>query len=135
MRLVRWNGEKWWVDDRPVWRRILRWVAWFGGWEAHSPKLNGASKRPLRKRLRMLTPVSLFGHRITFYGWGWQVRRRGGWWVKSRNGVYWSPNGTPSEATIWFRGGERFYSLASSHKTSEDVRGRVVKSDEHGGSA
>jgi hypothetical protein len=55
----------------------------------------------------MLTPVSLLGHRITFYGWGWQVRLRGGYLVKSKGAVYFSHNGTSDDATVWFRGTPR----------------------------
>jgi hypothetical protein len=79
-------------------KRLRRWVIWFGGWEL----ANGEGWRfeygP--------TPVSLFGHFITFYGGGWvDVRVGRGTLVvffpgSHRRSVpgchaYWSPNGTP----------------------------------------
>lgn len=95
MRLERWNGERWYVDDRAIWRRVLTWFVWFGGLSA---------SRRLRRGI--LTPTSLFGHRITFFAWGTQVRTRNGYWVWTRYArqerrIYWSPDGTPSGATIW----------------------------------
>lgn len=103
MKLHRWNGEHWWVDDRGAVARVARWILWPGGWETFR-------KSPLTDRLnpRLWTPFALFGRRITCYGWGWQVRVRGGYWVLSgrgrRTSIYWSPDGTPSGATVWLRG-------------------------------
>lgn len=105
----RWNGEFWYRDEGLL-RRVVKWIAWFGGWEAHSPKQpwTGVTGRrwTLRERLRMLTPVSLLGHRITFYGWGVTARNRRGSlvWTKRDGSLYFSRDGTPDGATIWFRG-------------------------------
>ena len=85
MRLTRWNGERWYVDNRSIWRHIFEWFVWVGG-------------HP--------TPVSLFGHRVTFFGWGVQVQIGGGYLVRVTRGgwrgMYWSPDGTPTHATVWF---------------------------------
>lgn len=122
----RWNGE-YWYEDEGLARRAVKWVAWFGGWEAHSPKRPwvGMAGRTwtLRERLGMLTPVSLFGHRITFYGWGWQVRLRGGSLVfsKQEGSVYFSPDGTPSSATIWFKGAPREVRAAAEAHAEEQA--------------
>lgn len=102
MKLLRWNGERWYVDEQSVIRRLRRWVLWPGGWETFRTW-------PLRKRLlpRHWTPWSLFGHRFTCYGWGAQVKTRNGWWVwvrRPERRCYWSPTGTPDNATIWLRG-------------------------------
>lgn len=89
MRLTRWNGEYWYEDRRPIWRHIVEWFVWVGG-----------------SRKYGLTPISLFGHRVTFFGWGWNARINGGYLVRVTRGVdkgmYWSPDGTPTHATVWF---------------------------------
>lgn len=94
MKLERWNGEQWYTDDRAIWRRVLTWFVWFGGWSAHRRLTRG-----------VLTPTSLFGHRVTFFAWGTQVRAGRGYWMWTRyasgRAIYWSPDGTASQATIW----------------------------------
>ncbi len=118
----RWNGE-YWYQDEGLMRRAVKWMAWFGGWEAHSPKRpwTGIGWR-LRERLRMLTPVSLLGHRITFYGWGCSLRNRRGSlvWTKSDRSLYFSQDGTPDGATIWFRGAPP-HVRGAADKHAEDV--------------
>jgi hypothetical protein len=104
VRLVRWNGERWWTDDRPVWKRVLGWLVWIGGWHAHRQ-----GNWTLRERLsgEMLAPVSLLGHRVTYFSWGIQCRMKGGYWVavwRLGKRIYWSPDGTPSNATVWLYG-------------------------------
>lgn len=88
-------------------KRLRQWFIWFGGWE--TPELcqwdmgwpawklrldSGAWRSP--------TPVSILGHRATWYGWGGQARMFGGlltvsWRPSSSSGwrLYWSPDGTP----------------------------------------
>ena len=55
------------------------------------------------------TPTSFFGHRITFYGWGMDVKWFGWWftfgWFSGHRGgrAFWihkSRNGTPAQA-VW----------------------------------
>jgi hypothetical protein len=102
----RWNGEHWYQDEGMA-RRVLHWFAWFGGWQAHSPRRPWSLKaRPLRERLtlRFLTPISFLGHRITLYSWGWEVQLRGTKLVNSKGRIYISSDGTPGSATVWFRG-------------------------------
>lgn len=136
MKLYRNNGERWYCDERGIIRRIARWLVWCGGWEAH----RRSTFVSLRQRLApdMLAPTSFFGHRITFYGWGWQARAKGGYWVCSRvprsepKRIYWSPNGTPSEATIWWKGvPDEIISAAEEaqrelEKTMRRIRGETV---------
>jgi hypothetical protein len=125
MSAHRFNGECWY-EDEGLPRRALKWVAWFGGWEAHSPKREWSlRRRSLRERLKpgMITPVSLFGHRITFFGWGWQLRLRGGYLVRGSEGrVYFSPDGTPHSATIWFKGAPEDVEKAAAEAVESKVR-------------
>jgi hypothetical protein len=104
MKLHRWNGERWWVDDKGLLKRIALWVLWPGGWQTFTTW-------PLRERVKphYWTPFSLFGHRLTFFGWGVQWRVKGGYCVLSGLNhperparIYWSPDGTPDRATVWF---------------------------------
>lgn len=101
--LHRWNGEFWYVDDRGLLKRTATWVLWPGGWGTFRTW-------PMRKRLNphYWTPWSLFGHRFTCFGWGLQMRAKGGYWVMAWDGegrrLYWSHDGTPSEATVWVYG-------------------------------
>ncbi len=124
MRLHRWNGERWWVDDKSVARRMCLWVLWPGGWQTFTTW-------PLRERLHpsKWTPFSMFGHRVTVFGWGIQARAKGGYWVASKSGhpwsVYWSPDGTPSSATVWaFRPPPevRFAAEAAQREADERLR-------------
>jgi len=129
MSSYRWNGE-YWYEDEGLPRRALKWVAWFGGWQAHSPKRAWSlRRRTLGERLApgMLTPVSLFGHRITFFGWGWQVRLRGGYLVRGQEGgLYFSPDGTPSSATIWFKGAPA-HVLAAAQESAKERATRLAR--------
>lgn len=128
MRTLKHNGEKWYIDSRSPFKRARQWLAWFGGWE----KANGAGWQFRIPTTRMVggklqrqwipmgpTPVALFGHRVTFYGWGINVRvgdRRGGilcWhWQPGQFGrgyCYTSRDGTPHRATRWFWGWESYF--------------------------
>jgi|SRR6188472_2220516 len=132
-KAFRWNGEYWYEDDG-ILRRTLDWFAWFGGWQAHSPQRPWSlGRRSLRERLRpsFLTPVSFFGHRVTFYGWGWEVTLWGSKLVKSKSALYLSPDGTPSSATVWFRGAPAEVRAAAEvvaeerRRRHEDLRARA----------
>ena len=110
MKTYHWNGENWYKRDWSILHRIRCWLIWVGGWE----KANGAGWAPFikfingKRKLRDITPISFFGHRITFFGWGGQIRYRGQYLVWTREDGYWeifiSPNGTPSRAIMWLRG-------------------------------
>lgn len=135
LRAYRWNGEFWYQDEGLL-RRVRKWFAWSGGWEAHSPKRAwsgvGGRQWTLRERLGMLTPISLLGHRITFYGWGWQLRFRAGSLTKAKKLLYFSPDGTSSSATIWFRGAPpevRFAADKHARETAERLA--AVERDIH----
>ena len=79
--------------------RLRQRVIWFGGWE--EANCGGWRFRMDSGRWISPTPVSVF-RVFTHYGWGWQVRLPGTILVRSRDGVYFSPNGTPRGATLWF---------------------------------
>lgn len=99
MRTMKWNGECWYIDDRSLWKRVRQWLIWIGGWE----KANGQGwaftiDYGNKTALVAPTPISLFGHAITFFSWGWQVR----FWkrcylVCSDSGIYVSSDGTPPD--------------------------------------
>jgi hypothetical protein len=108
MKTYHWNGEYWYKRDWSLLKRIRTWLIWIGGWEI----ANGAGWKLFRKtgnhwRLCDPTPISLFGHRFTYYGWGWHLRTHLGYLTYSRAGrpkpiMYLSPDGTPGRATIWY---------------------------------
>jgi hypothetical protein len=81
-------------------KRLRKWFVWVGGWE--EPELSQWDRgEPAWKLSRDPMPFSLFGHRVTFYGWGWSAKVGKGWLVWSRSsGLYWSPNGTPSHPDV-----------------------------------
>jgi len=85
--------------DSPL-KKLRKWFVWFGGWE--KPKLlQWDSGEPAWNFSKDPTPVSLCGHRFTYFGWGWELRIGGGWLVRSNtSGLYWSPNGTPSHPNV-----------------------------------
>jgi len=109
MKTYRWNGEYWYHDKRNWLKRARQWLIWLGGWE----KANGAGWRVFwsyKRKLKPPTPVSLFGHRITWYGWGGQIRLGRGWLVYARRPsaegrrLYISKDGTPGGAFVWYIG-------------------------------
>lgn len=80
-------------------RALRHWLIWTGGWE---PGLLSQwdQGRPTWEifrngRLQSPTPVSLFGHRITFHREWIDVRVAGGYLHIAPGKVYWSPNATP----------------------------------------
>lgn len=89
METYHWNGEYWYEKTDGVLRRVLRWFIWIGG---------GSIREP--------TPVSVLGHRMTFYsGRRWDFRTRRGYLCRDRDGrIFWSPDGTTTRATDWYRG-------------------------------
>lgn len=87
--------------------RLVRWLAWFGGWEALGVIRHGRVMTPW--------PLSLLGHRVTLHNrWvdvrlgraylviGWQAGRArvGG----ARWHAYLSRDATPSSAHCWLHG-------------------------------
>jgi len=109
VKTYHWNGERWYENDFSLWKRLRRWVVWFGGWETAKGGWQFRIPGYARKWLWLSpTPVSLFGHRFTAFGWGWQVRVPGGWLVHSREDgrrrLYVSRDGTPNRAHCWIIG-------------------------------
>lgn len=101
MRTIKFNGEFWYEDCTPLLARLATWLIWVGGGSLRSP-----------------APVSLLGHRVTFFGWGAQLRLPGGdlltvsWpgvdpklaWRSKPAAIYVSRDGTPQNAHIWLVG-------------------------------
>ena len=128
MKTWKWNGEKWYCDERSAFKRIRQWAIWIGGWERANGK-GWAIRRsryhtgPLslvRNIADAMTPVSFLGHRVTWFGWGIQFkprRYRTKILTISRSGcrkgeptkIYLSYDGTPFRATTWYRGWQDRY--------------------------
>ncbi len=80
-------------------RRLRQRVIWFGGWE--EPNCGGWQfLSRYSGRLTSPTPVTVL-RTFTYYGWGWELRLPGTILVRSRDGVYFSPDGTPRSSTLW----------------------------------
>lgn len=107
MRTFHHNGEFWYVDVKPMWTRVARWLVWCGGWEALGLIRRGRISQPW--------PLSLLGHRVTFHGRWVDIRLGRSWLVigwqrgKLRDGnscwhAYISRDATPSSAHCWLHG-------------------------------
>lgn len=115
MNTLHWNGEFWYEDRRPIWKRVQEWLCWIGGWGVYQhmrrlyPDHFGWRSLP-----DAVAPISLLGHRFTWFGWGCNLRVRDGWLVyvrpKGPEGKHYGPrlffstDGTPPQATVWFKG-------------------------------
>lgn len=124
MRTLRWNGKTWYVDNRSLAKRIRRWFFWIGGWERANSA--GWDFRRDDGSLRDPTPMSFFGHKITYFGgwlqvhlrgryfvWNWRIPAHGpdpngDGWARGKGYAYLSRNGTPSGAHYWLWGVERW---------------------------
>ncbi len=106
MKTWHWNGEFWYLRDWSLAKRLRVWLIWFGGWE-RANSTGWSFRWDFNGKLKSPTPLSLFGHRFTHYGWGWNLRLGGRWlvWCHARHGqraqAYLSDNGTPNRATAW----------------------------------
>lgn len=120
MRTLSFNGEFWYEDRTPLLKRIARWCIWFGGWETHR---NGGW--PLLKRLRqeMISPVSLFGHRLTYFG-HWADMKLPGHGILVVNWreryAFISRDGTPDSAHTWLYGWPRHVERMAMRRMSVD---------------
>lgn len=107
------------LDGQGPLRRLRKWLFWIGGWETarlsqwdrgkKKWEIFGRDHRTNRLKVNGLTPLSLFGHRITFFGWGVQVKWGRGYVTLSSDHadsgltkLYWSPNGTPGHERARF---------------------------------
>lgn len=104
MRSWHWNGERWYERNFSIFKRIRIWFLCVGGWERANHTRWEILWRDGQGKLKIKdpTPVGLFGHLIVFYGWGWNVRTRRGWFVKGTEYTYLSPDGTPSGAEAYY---------------------------------
>lgn len=95
---TRFRRRKWppWPQRLSWLRKAVNWVIWVGGWDVGPG---------------FVTPVSLFGHRITIQPFGVSVKTLNGWVCFYREGawkgakwkhLYWSPNGTPCHSNAEF---------------------------------
>ncbi len=103
---------------------LRRWFVWIGGWETAELSQWDRGKKPWelfgscgslkgpKRYIKSPFSVSLFGRRITCFGWGIQVKTRRGYLCASSDyagglptKLYWSPNGTPGhpEARMYWR--------------------------------
>jgi hypothetical protein len=102
MKTIRFNGEFWYEDTRSLAKRVAEWIVWVGGWSTFR-------KFSLGFRLRHLTPVSIVGHRTTFYGHWFDVKTPEGVLVVNLRERYAfiSRDGTPGRAHLWLYGAPR----------------------------
>lgn len=114
MRTINYNGEYWYADSRSSLRRIVEWIVWLGGlgtWRYINDRHEPLAAR-IRHRWRQgLAPVSLLGHRLTYYSWGASMRINGTlltvvWRSGCPSGsalpyAYLSHDGTPQNAHAW----------------------------------
>lgn len=114
MKTYKHNGEYWYVDARSPFKRVRNWLIWFGGWE----KADGAGWKIRRDSPRGgiygPRPVSILGHRVTFFGSWFDVRLPHTILVvRLRAGydggpyAYLSRDGTSSRAHHWLFGAPR----------------------------
>lgn len=107
MKTYRFNGELWYVDDRPLWCRVRRWLVTVGLRELKNGRLASEGE---------ITPLTLWGGLVTFFGhwfqlrtpWGWLVvvfkRDAGGKATREVERAYISATGTPGHAHTWLVG-------------------------------
>jgi len=98
MRTLKYNGEKYYYDERSLWKRCRQWLIWIGGWE----RANGKGWKFLidygyKKGLMSPAPISVFGNFFTWFSWGWQIKlaHLHRYLVWSKSGLYISSDGTP----------------------------------------
>lgn len=124
MKTYRHTGEAWFADTRSIVTRVCRWVIWIGGletvdhpgWTFGRARLSWRAFHDLpihRRLLDCLTPISLFGNRVTLHWFGLDVRVRGAYlcihwrdtkYAPTRLRIYRSPDATPHAAYLWIKG-------------------------------
>lgn len=110
MKTLHHNGEYWYENSQSLVKRARRWLIWIGGWE----KANGAGwdlSTPSRRHFMPPFPVSVLGHRTTFFGNWMQIRLPHTYLtIRFKRGysggpyAYLSNDGTPGGAHCWLFG-------------------------------
>lgn len=107
MRIIKFNGECWYETNSSLWRRALEWVVWIGGARVFKLLVEADGPMSVLKHWHHLTPISVLGHRATFFGNWFQVRLSSGILVvrferENEPGyAFISPDGTPQKAHTW----------------------------------
>ena len=107
MKTYKFNGELWYLDERPLWTRIRRWLMCLGTKELKSGRLSKDGE---------WLPAGFLGHRLNLYGHWFDVRTPWGYLVvvfqrdergrrtRTIERAFISPNGTPQHAHTWLVG-------------------------------
>jgi hypothetical protein len=83
---------------------MLKWFVWAGGYIPFTRYRKTKWQLP---RFKDFAPLSLLGHRMTFYSWGWQLEIPQGYMVHTYNrrdessSIYISKDATPDNAHAW----------------------------------
>lgn len=131
MRTWHFNGEQWYCDERSRWERLRQWLIWVGGWEL----VNGKGWRftipcakpgkPNHRLFMRPTPVSIFGHRFTWFDWGWDLKLPGRWYMvwSREHGWFVSKNGVPpregNEGTFIWQNARHLNSMRRTQRHAE----------------
>ena len=114
MKTVHFNGEYWYENNLSLLERVKKWFLW----------------QPNRKEGILETPISLFGHRITFQPFGVDVSLPTRYLCIHRDmpagkvwRVYLSPNGTPWAATAWLYNPKTEVAIMAKNRERPDAEG------------
>ena len=123
MSTIKIFDKQWWyIDKTPLWIKILNFFVWPGGWQTpvwnekgeYTYKFRFIRKHTFKgkttRRFKDPYPltVKFFGIDVTFFGTWLQIRLKKGTIViirrHSNKSCYFSPDGTPDNATKWYWG-------------------------------
>lgn len=128
MRTIKHNGETWYVDRRPLAKRIRQWFVQSLGWEVPDRTRGEYSTRLKFRRswgrfgIGDPFPLLLFGGRVSIFSSWIDIRTPSGhlhWGFRKNPSVMYGPygtgycyisrDGTPSNAHIWLWGAEKYH--------------------------
>jgi hypothetical protein len=104
MKSWHWNGEFWYSRDWSLLKRLRVWLIWLGGWEqANSSgwKLFGKNVGEPHYHWIDPRPISLFGHRITFFR-KWIDVKLPGCYMRIKKKYISLDHGTPNTTFAYF---------------------------------